>query len=85
MFRLILLKRRKSCVVPFSYYLRDHLVQVANDGIVSDFHDRSFRVFVDGNDAVGSLHSCQVLDSSGNSAGEIDFRLNGCSGLSNLV
>ena len=49
--------RQVFCVVPFSNDLRDNFVQVANDAVVRNFEDRSIRIFVDGYDAVGCLHT----------------------------
>ncbi len=65
--------------------LRDYLVQVSYDTVVSNFEDRSIRILIDGNDDVGCLHSCQVLDSAGDTASKVDFRLNGSTRLSNLM
>ena len=68
-----------------SMICRDYLVQVAYDSVVRNFEDRSIRILVDSNDAVGVLHTCQMLDSAGDTASEVDFRLNGCTGLTYLV
>ena len=73
------------CVVPLFDDLRDDLVKVTNETVVSDFHHRAVRVFVDCNDDLGTGHTSLVLNSSGDTASEVDLRLNGCSGLSYLM
>ena len=73
------------CIVPFFNDLRDDLVKVTYETVVSDFHHRAVRILVDSNDDLGSGHTSLVLDSSGDTASEVDLGLNGCSGLSYLM
>lgn len=64
---------------------RENFEDIAYDTIVADFEDRSIFVFVDGDDAVRTSHACQVLDSTGNSACNVDFRTNCFTSLANLM
>ena len=64
---------------------RQYLKQVADDAVVCDVEDRCIGIFVDGHDAVGAAHTGLMLDSAGNTAGDIKFRSNDFAALANLM
>ena len=64
---------------------RKNFVDVTYDTVVANFEDRSIFVFVDGDDAVRAGHTSQVLNSTGDSAGNVDLRSNGFTRLAYLM
>ena len=58
-----------------SMQLVSQFVHVGNDPEVGVLEDGRLRVLVDGDDAVGILHACDVLESPADSHGQIDLRL----------
>ena len=64
---------------------RENFVDIAYDTVVANFEDRSIFVFVDGDDAVRAGHTSQVLNSTGDSAGNVDLRSNGFTRLADLM
>ena len=54
--------------------LGNNLKQIATDAVISYFENRGIFVLIYGDNALGILHTGQVLNSSGNTASEVDFR-----------
>ena len=48
-----------------------HLEQIPHDAVVGNIKDRRVAVCVDGHDAVGVLHSHDVLNGPGDPAGDV--------------
>ena len=63
----------------------NYLIEVAYYAVICDIEDVSVSILVDGNDAVGAAHACNVLDSTGDAACDIEFGTNSLTGLSDLV
>ena len=61
------------------------LEQVAADAVVSDLKDGSGVILVDGDDALGILHTSLVLDSTGDTQSNVHLGVNGLAGLTNLM
>ena len=66
------------------FKLRQGLEQVADETVVGHLEDRRFLVLVDGNDDLQVLHAGQMLDGTGNAAGDVKIRGNHLAGLANL-
>ena len=64
---------------------RKDLKKIANNTVVCNVKDGGIGIFVDGDDDVGAGHTGQMLDGTGDTASEVDLRLNGSTCLSNLV
>ena len=64
---------------------RDDLEKISNDAIISDLEDGGFRVFIDGDNDLGILHTSQMLDSTRNTDGNVELRSNNFTSLTNLV
>ena len=64
---------------------RQHLVQVADDGVVGDRHDRRLRVGVDREDPLRALAAGDVLRRARDPAGDVDLRRDLVPGLPDLV
>ncbi len=63
---------------------RNDLVEIAYYAVVSYVEDRCVLILVDGDDKVGLLHTCNVLDGSGDTDCEVNLRSYCLTGLSNL-
>ena len=63
----------------------DLLEQVAADAVVSYVEDRSGIRLVNCYDALGILHTSLMLDSTGNAQSNVQLRMYGLAGLTNLV
>ena len=59
--------------------------EVAYNFVVGVLENRCFRILVDRDDDSGRFHAGQMLDGTGDTAGNVQIRLNGLSGLTNLV
>ena len=68
-----------------SDHFRYHLEQITGDAIVGNLEDGRGLVFVDGDDALGILHTGLVLDGAGDAQGDIDLGVDGFTGLAHLV
>ncbi len=64
---------------------RSNLEQVAADAVVCYVEDRSSIVLVNSNDALGILHTSLVLDCAGDTQSNIQLRMYGLAGLTNLM
>ena len=64
---------------------RGDLEQVAADAVVGDLEDGSGIVLVDRDDALGLAHTGLVLDGAGDTEGNVDLRVNGLAGLTDLM
>ena len=64
--------------------LRHNLEQIADDADIRDVKDRSRRVFVDRDDEIRFFHTGQMLNRAGDTAGDVERRTNGFSGLTDL-
>ena len=62
----------------------DELGDVADDAVVGDFEDGGFGVAVDGDDGFALVHAGEMLDCSGDADGDVEFGLDGFSGLADL-
>ena len=67
------------------YQLRHYLFNGTIDDIVGNGIDGSVGVVVDGDDDAAVLHTGNVLDLAGDAAGDVHFRVNGDTGLSDLA
>ena len=45
-----------------AFQLRQYLEQIADQAVIRDLEDRGVLVLVDGDDGLGILHACKVLD-----------------------
>src|SRR3989339_608054 len=70
-FQVILMLALSADFLDFSDQQRDNLEDIAHYSISSHFEDRGVGIFVDGNNRIGTLHSNQMLDFAGDSAGNI--------------
>ena len=61
------------------------LEQVAADAVVGDLEDRRGVVLVDRDDALGLAHTGLVLDGAGDTESDIDLRVDGLTGLTDLM
>src|SRR5574344_790571 len=64
---------------------RGDLEQVAADTVVGDLEDWGGLVLVDRDDALGLGHTGLVLDGTGDTERDIDLRMNGLAGLTDLM
>merc|ERR1740123_2917803 len=65
-------------------HFRHHIEQIADNSIVCNLEDRGFSVLIDGDNDLAILHSCQVLDGTGDSNGDVQTRSNDFTSLPNL-
>ena len=65
--------------------LRDHFLYGTCDHIVGDAVDGGIRIDVDADYDAAVLHSCDMLDLSADSTGDIDFRMHRNTGLADLA
>ncbi len=78
--------RCAACLLPqFIYDGGNDFLYVAYDAVVGRFEDWRVRVPVDGDDELAFAHSGEMLDSAGDSDGEIELGLHGFSGLPDLL
>ena len=73
----LLLERRIQC--------GDDHKQIADDAVAGLFEDGRIGVFVDSDDHLGRTNAREVLDRTGNTAGDIEIRRNDFAGLTNLI
>ena len=64
---------------------RGDLEQVAADAVVGDLEDRRGLVLVDRDDALGLAHTGLVLDGAGDTESNVDLRVDGLTGLTDLM
>ena len=64
---------------------RHHPEQVAHDAVGGRLKDGRVGVVINGDNHVRGLHACQVLDSSGDAAGDIEPRADGLACLTDLM
>ena len=64
---------------------RGDLEQVAADAVVGDLEDRRGVVLVDRDDALGLAHTGLVLDGAGDTESDVDLRVDGLAGLTDLM
>ena len=67
------------------YELGDDVFDIAVDDVVGNLVDGGIRIVVYGDDDAGILHTGDVLDLTGDAAGNINLRMNGDTGLTNLT
>ena len=63
----------------------DYFEEVADDAVVGYFKDGGVGVFVDGYDALGTLHADEVLDGAADSYSEIELGGDGLAGTADLA
>ncbi len=66
------------------FKLRQSFEQIRDEAIVGDLEDRGFLVLVDGDDDLRVLHAGEVLDGTGNAAGDVEFGCHDLAGLADL-
>ena len=64
---------------------RNDLVEITHDTQVSDAEDGSELVLVDGDDEVGLFHTGEMLDGTADTAGHVEVRTDGLTGLTHLT
>jgi len=64
---------------------RKHLKEVADHTVVCGFEERSIRVFVHHHNRFGAVHPCEVLDGSANASSDVEVRVDGDTGLPNVL
>ena len=62
------------CFFNFLDHHRNGFEEVADDAVVGDVEDRSFGVFVDGDDRAGVLHADDVLDRTRDAESDVNLR-----------
>ena len=60
--------------------LRHNLEQIADDAVICHTEDGCRLVLVDGDDALGILHTSGVLDGTGNTQSNVDLGVDGLAG-----
>ena len=60
-------------------------MQVAYNAVAGDLENRGLRIFVNGHDDVGRLHSDKVLHGSGDTTRDVEFWTDGLAGLPYLM
>jgi hypothetical protein len=65
--------------------LRQYVEEVADYAEIGDIKEGRFRIFIDHDDCLGSLHASAVLDCARDSARNIELRADCLSGLANLM
>lgn len=63
----------------------DHFSVIADQPIIRYFENRRIRIGVDRYNDFAFLHSRKMLDRTGDTAGNVNIGLNGCSGLAYLT
>merc|ERR1712071_30312 len=58
--------------------------QISDKSVIRDLEDRSVGILIDGNDHLGLLHSCQMLNSTGNTYRHVQFWGDNLSSLTDL-
>src|SRR6185503_5289627 len=71
-------------LLQFFDQLRHDFEEIADDAKIGVLKDRSFGVFVDGNDVLGGLHSREVLHRARDADGEVYVGLDRLAGLADL-
>ena len=61
------------------------LKEIPADAVIGSLEDRSGLILVHGDDALGVLHTGQVLDGTGDTQSDIDLGTNGLTGLADLM
>src|SRR5690606_33787934 len=67
-----------------AFKLGQDFKEVADQSVVGDLEDRRIGILVDGDDVAGILHAGQVLDGSGDAAGDIEIGSDHLAGLPDL-
>ena len=63
----------------------DDFEEVAHDTVRGDVENGSFRVLVDGDDALGAFHAGNVLDGAGDAGSDVEVGRHGLAGLADLA
>ena len=58
------------------FQFRHDFKEIADDAVVCEFENRCIGIFIDGNDQFGILNAQFMLDGTGNTHGDVDFRRN---------
>src|ERR1700716_647089 len=69
----------------FGVHRREHLLDVADHGVVRLGHDRGGWIGIDGEDVLGGPAADHVLDGAADPAGNVEIRRDPRPGLSDLV
>ena len=73
------------CLLDLCYEGGNYLADVADDSVIRNVEDGCRLVGIDGNDAVGGLHTGGELNGTGDAQGDDQLGLDGSAGQTNLM